>query len=196
MAAGIAVCLLLGTAPLRAQSPQEMAPGVGFPSVGGVILLDTTGVAPRSVVVHATEIKSNAHAGGNFARGMVYAGAHSSIELDGTTSALTITNPSPTFFVRLPTDEPDIQRGRITLLRLKPTKDTRVVLDFSQNVFGGSRKRHIDAVAIVKTDVDGGAWVKVTPENPLPPGEYGITFLPKDQMLFADTVYDFTVAPK
>jgi hypothetical protein len=187
-------CFLIGAGSLRAQGPEEIAPGVAFSRAGGVALLDTSGAAPKAVVVHATEIKSNAHAGSNFARGMVYSGPHSTVELDGTTASLILTSSSPAFYIRLPAEDPDTQRNRITLLRLRPTKDTRVVLDFSQNVFGGSRKRHTDEIAIVKTDVDDGAWVRMTPLKPLEPGEYGITFLPKDQMLFSDTVYDFSVS--
>jgi hypothetical protein len=189
-----ALCFLFGAVALCAQT-DDIAAGVAFPRTGSVALLDTSSPVPKAVVVHATEIKSNAHAGSNFARGMVYAGPHSSVELDGVTSSLILTNSSPSFFVRLPTEDPDTLRNRITLVRLKPTKDTRVVLDFSQNVFGGSRKRHTDDIAIVKTDVDGGSIAKVTPLKPLDPGEYGIIFLPKDQMLFSSTVYDFTIEP-
>jgi len=51
-----------------------------------------------------------------------------------------------------------------------------------------------DEIAVVKSDVDGTSWLKVTPLKPLESGEYGIMFLPKDPMLVGDTVFDFTFA--
>jgi len=180
----------------NAQSSPEVAPGVTLPTKGSVVVLDNVDGKAAAVTIHGSEIKSNSHAGGNFARSMVYAGPHTSVELEGITSSLALTSNMPVFFVRLPSEDPDTQRNRATLLRLRPTKDTRVVLDFSANVFGGSRKRHTDDVEIIKSDVDGGQWLKITPKKPLEPGEYGIAFLPKDQMLFADIVYDFTIPAK
>jgi len=164
-----------------------------LPSTGMVTLLDSVDGHLKAITVHSSEIKSNAHAGGNFARGLAYVGPHSTVELEGVTSSLSVRGGAPVFYIRLPSEDPDTVRNRATLLRLKPLKDTRQVLDFSQNVFGGGRKRKVDEVPVVKSDVDGGMWIKLTPRTPLAPGEYGITFMPKDALLFSDIVYDFTV---
>ena len=85
-------------------------------------------------------------------------------------------------------------RNRVMLLRLWNGKNTRIAAEFSRNVFGGHNKRVIDEVATTKEDIDGGNWLKITPEAPLEPREYAIAFVPKDKLLFADTLYDFTVA--
>ena len=190
----VALCLALPhTFSAQSATNAEIAPGIPFPSSGSIVLLDKTNSQPKVVTLHASEIKSNAHAGSNFARGMVYAGPHSSVELDGVTSSVIVSTTTPVFYIRVATDDPETQRNRVTLVHLRPTKDTRVILDFSANVFGGSRKRHVEEIAIAKSDVDGTSWLRVTPQKPLEPGEYGITYLPKDQMLFSDTVFDFTI---
>lgn len=207
-AAAALVCLL--TLPVLAQTPEESqgpsklapaalhtavdvhAPAVDLPATGSVFAVHKAAGAAAVVQLHATEIKSNSHAAGNFARSMVYAGPHSSVELDGAHAALAL--PVDTvIYVRLSSEHPDLDRERATLVRLQQRPDTRQVLEFTRNIFGGSLKRKLEDVAVEKLDVEGQPVLRITPVKPLEPGEYGLTFLPKDPALFADTVYDFTV---
>jgi hypothetical protein len=178
-----------------AQSPTEIAPGISLPATGAMVAVDRDATGSKTVALHATEIKSDGHAGSNFARGLVYSGPHATIELDGLSAAVVVHTATPVFYVRLASDDPDMQRNRLTLIRLKPAKTTRIAADFSANVFGGSRKRQDDEIAVEKTDVENGAWLKVTPTAPLKPGEYGLAYIPKDKLLFADTIYDFSISP-
>ena len=145
------------------------------------------------VQLHPSEIVSNSHAGSNFARSMVYSGPRASVELEGLSAAVHLTSDKASFLVRLAGDDSELLRGRVALIRLRQGSKRRVVSTFSQNIFGGQRNRAYDVVAVTKTDVSDGNWLKLTPDVPLPPGEYGIVFLPKDSWLFADTVYDFDV---
>ena len=191
-AASLLGCLIL-PAYVFAQSSHDISLAVTLPNTGLVFVLETLDPGQQPIVMHASEVISDAHAGSNFARGMVYAGPHSGVELDGAHADLTLHTASPIFYIRLASDSPDLMRSQATLISLRPTKDKRVVLDFSANVFGGSRKRHVDEVPINKADAGDGTILKITPQKPLEPGEYGIMFLPKDQMLFGATVYDFSV---
>ena len=145
------------------------------------------------VQLHPTEITSNSHAVGNFARSAVYAGPHSSVELKGAGSAVRLASAQTSFLVRLTGDDPELLRGRVHLIRLQPTKDRRVVATFSQNIFGGQHSKRFDDVPVIKTDVEPDTWLKVAPEMPLEPGEYGLAIMPKDPNLFPDVVYDFEV---
>jgi len=46
---------------------------------------------------------------------------------------------------------------------------------------GDPSSRKEDEVAVTVIDLPDGAWTKVTPGAALPPGEYGIVFLPKKE---------------
>lgn len=167
--------------------------GLTLPSSGTVFSMSTGATTPELVQLHPSEIVSNSHAASNFARSMVYSGPRASVELAGLNAATHLAGDKPSFLVRLNVDDPELLRGRVSLIRMKQTKDRRVVSTYAQNVFGGQRTRTYDVVPVTKVDVAEGKWLKLTPEAPLTPGEYGIIFLPKDAMLFPDAVYDFDV---
>jgi hypothetical protein len=149
---------------------------------------------PDLILLHGSELVSNTHAGSNFARSMVYAGPRQTEEIAKTTSDIQVATKSPTFFARIPDDDPDTFRNRLSLIKLKTGKDTRICIEFSANVFGGSRKRQVQEIPLTKTDVDDGAWVKFTPEKPLETGEYAVVELPKDKLLAPTVFYDFGVS--
>ena len=173
----------------------EVAPGITLPSTGTIYGVDSLEQKPSLLQIHPTEISSNGHAGGNFARSMVYAGPHSSIELTGVSSAATFHTSKAAFYVRLTgSEDPELLRNRVKLIRLKPSKDRRVVSNYSMNIFGGQRKRQYDEVAVSKSESADQEWLTLVPQEPLPPGEYGIVFMPKDPNLFSDVVYDFSIA--
>ena len=199
----IAFLLCLGSFQwsVYAQSPtapesNEVAPGIKLPGTGTLFAVDQLDGSLKVRAIHASEILANSHAAGNFARSMVYAGPHASVEVSGEDAALSLHTIKPIFYMRLSADDPETMRSRVTLVRLTRVKDRRVVVDMSQNIFGGQRKRRVEEVPLSKSDVgDGSSWVKLTPQTPLEAdGEYALVFMPKDPHLFADTVYDFGIA--
>ena len=179
--------------PLQLAAQSEVEPGVRLASQ--VSAIEPTPDGPQVIAVHATAIASNTHTGSNVARGLVYSGQHNTIEIPGLTSATVLNGLNPFFYIRIDVEDPNDQRGQVTLLRLKPQKETRLALNMTANSFGGGRKRKMDEVAITKGEVKDG-WLKVTLPAPLTPGEYGIMFLPKDTNMFTDRVYDFSVVAK
>jgi hypothetical protein len=195
--ASLLCALLCSTSLLPGQEDKrnpEVAPGVTLPSTGMIYGLDNLDKKPSLLQIHPTEIHDNSHAGSNFARSMVYAGPHRTIELSGISSAATFHTTQAVFYVRLTGDDPELLRNRVKLIQLKQIRDRRIVSDFSMNVFGGQRSQHYDEVPIAKSDVPGTPWLKLVLQSPLEPGEYGIVFMPKDPSFFADAVYDFSVA--
>jgi hypothetical protein len=186
-------CVLLSlTLPFHSAAQTEVEPGVTLTSP--VSAVEHTPSGPKITALHPTAIASNAHTGSNVARGLVYSGQHNTIEIPGTVSANILTS-APTFYVRIDPDDPNDLRSEITLLRLKPGKQTRLVLNLTANTFGGGRKRKMDEIPVSKADVPGG-WLKITPQSPLAPGEYGLMFLPANPTMFADRVYDFSIPPR
>lgn len=188
-----AAALVALALPLHSIAQTEVAPGVTLSSP--VSAVEQIGGQAKVEAIHPSAILSNAHTGSNLARGLVYANQHNTVELAGLTSSLVLTSATPTFYVRVNPDDPNNQAEMLTLVHLKPTKDTRIVFNFTANVFGGSRKRHVDIVPVEKTQIPGD-WLRVVPKDPLPPGEYGLIFLPQQAMLFPDMVFDFSIAPK
>ncbi len=183
------------TSILSGQTTGELVPGISAPASGTVFALDVGAHDGGNslVQIHPREIVSNSHAAGNFARSAVYVGARSSIELAGLNAPVHLEGTTPSFFFRLSTDDPEILRKRVSLLRLRQDRDRRVVSSYSQNIFGGQRSRKYDEVPLTKIDVADRQWLKLTPQIPLTPGEYGIVVMPKDTNSFADIVYDFDV---
>ena len=170
--------------------------GVTLPRSGTVYLITpgVNGSVPPLVQLHPAEIVSNSHAAGNFARSMVYAGPHASLELKGLNAVAGTDDRQPTILVRINGDDPELLRSRVHLIRLQQTKDRRVVSSYSQNVFGGQRAKKYDDVAVTKADAEPDVWLTLTPDEPLKPGEYCVVFMPKDATAWPDTVYDFNVA--
>ncbi len=169
--------------------------GVSLPRSGTVYLLKSeAGAGSPLVQLHPTEILSNSHAAGNFARSMVYVGARASLELKGSSAVAGTDERQPKILVRINSDDPELLRSRVHLIRLQQTKDRRVVSNYSQNVFGGQRAKKYDDVAVRKVDAEPDVWLTLTPEEPLMPGEYCVVFMPKDTNAWPDAVYDFSVA--
>jgi hypothetical protein len=192
------LCLSVTPCLLFAQGPpvegSEVAPGIHLPPAGTLYALDQALRGPKLQAIHASEILANTHAASNFARGIVYAGPHSTIEVFGENAPLSLHTTQPVFYMRLSADDPEIMRSRVTLLRLYRTKERRVVIDMSMNVFGGQKKRRVEEIPLAKSDMPDEGWVKLIPQTPLESnGEYAFVFMPKDPHLFPDTVYDFDI---
>ncbi len=188
----LALVLLPFALPAPALSaPQQVEPGVSLTGALTLVEHPSTG-SPTATTMHASKVGSNAHTGSNIAKGLVYAGQRHTVEIDGLTSSLVLTTNTPTFYVHIDPEDPNDQRAMFTLVRLQQAKDTRVAISFSANTFGGGQKRHVEEVLVSKTDA-GHNILKMTPQSPLQPGEYGLLMLPEDTKVFPDRIYDFTV---
>ena len=186
--------LFCGLAPLSPAHAQDVLPaGISLPQRGSMYVVDHGPGGAALIQLHATEIVHNLQAAGNMARSLIYVGSRASVELEGINAAVHVKGSKVAFLARLSEDETDLMRSRLALVHLRQGDKRRVVSTYSQNVFGGQRKRQYDLIPLVKKDVADSDWVKLTPEKPLEPGEYGIIVMPKDPTLFPDAVYDFDV---
>lgn len=167
-----------------------------LPASGTVFVLQPGQASNAPTQLHAMEIVTNSHAAGNYARAQVFSGPHASVELEGPAAATDFEAENLIFYVRVSGDDPELLSSRVHLIRLEPTKKRRVVATSTQNVFGGQHRKMYDDVAVTKVQEQAGLWLKVTADMPLTPGQYGITFMPRDSNLLPDTVYDFAVEAK
>jgi hypothetical protein len=80
------------------------------------------------------------------------------------------------------------------LLRAHVVDGRRVIYGFSAAPFFGKFTRQkADEVEVVSEEVATGQWLKITPKQPLPDGEYAINRMPDDKKLAETFVYDFGI---
>jgi hypothetical protein len=198
----------------EARSPHVL-PGLQLPEEGGVLLLDTYQTQPELVPIDQRTGGVNKNMKGNILRSTVnpiasnrqtveVPGKHASVQSHVTVPALYInldreqeSDDAPT-----PTKSGDAAEGkkngplspteRFRIVRLAPKGDKRVVGDIKIAVYG---KITQDAKFVASTAQPmTGGWVKLTPTESLPPGEYAVVeMLGKEGMNLY--VWDFGVNP-
>jgi hypothetical protein len=89
------------------------------------------------------------------------------IELDGNTSAYTVDNDRPEFYIRLAAEE------RFGILKLQPTKETRIVQTWNIAPVTNEIFEEMEEIPVFKKQFAEGLY-KIWPTKPLLPGEYGV----------------------
>jgi hypothetical protein len=183
-----------------------IVPGLRLPNTGGVFLLDTLNNQPQLVELIQNGGELNKHTGRNILRAAVNPLALSSsqtIELKGDHARVQSHVGQPTIFLNIDsgdnsqpafTQKPgdrDQQPNRYGIVRVENKKDTRIVGKLNIAVYGKVSQKES---WIPVTTSPLGDWVKLTPSQPLAPGEYAVVeLLDKKQInLF---VWDFGVNP-
>jgi len=181
----------------------EIAPGIRLPDKGVVWILDGAPERPESVRVFHNNAKFNRHTGENLIGGLVMgplSKCTSTVDLPGAAAKVRIHSHSPVILVRrTPEEEEEMESTangnalsrHLALVRMQVDHDHRVVNSFSTWV--GKTSRHENLVGFSTEEIEGGNWVKLTPREPLPDGEYALVQLPDDKKLFESVVYDFGV---
>jgi hypothetical protein len=186
-------------------SSLQIAPGISLPPYGAVWILDRTESKPRLVRVPVTSAVANKHGGGNLARDQVLVIKDvASLDLLGAASGLRVASRTPAIFIRQ-TDpaegamqspaNPNDLLSHYVLVRMRAQKNRRELCSFSYWKFGGRRTRHEDDVEVSSEEIAGGRWLKLTPKQPLPDGEYAVVRMPDDKTQAGTEAYDFGVGP-
>jgi hypothetical protein len=196
----------------------EVAPGLRLPEDSGVFLLDSYQGQPQIVEMQQTTGDVNRDTKRNIFRGAInpIAGLKQSIELQGAHAGLQSHVAVPSIYISTDTasDESDssprvtaesspqqpekpqpalVPLDRFRIVRAEVLKGKRIIGDLKRSVTGKvSQEQHF-----VKTTIDrvSGGWLKVTPTEPLPDGEYALVeMVGKEGMNLM--VWDFGVNPK
>jgi hypothetical protein len=188
------------------ESP-TVAPGLRLPDGGGVFLLDTYQGRPQLVEVAQNAGDVNRHTGRNILRAAINPlslSAKQTIELQGEHAKVQSHLTQPAIYVNVDSGsdpEPVVRASppakqnwpadRYGIVRLEKKNGVRVVGNLNVAVYGKvSQKENW----IKTTSASAGDWVKVTPVEALPPGEYAVVeLLEKGQINFY--VWDFGVDP-
>jgi len=203
----------------EALSPQ-VVPGLALPEEGGVFLLDTYESRPELVPLDQRGGAINKNMKGNILRAAVnpIASAHQTVEVPGKHSPVQAHVQVPSLYINIdrgqesdadeavaPAKQDEVkkddtrkdQKGpattdRFRIIRLEAKGDKRVVGEIKVAVYG---KISQDAKFVpTTTQAMKGGWVKVTPTDTLPSGEYAVVeMLGKEGMNLY--VWDFGVNP-
>ncbi|HLI64397.1 MAG TPA: hypothetical protein VKV05_13450 [Terriglobales bacterium] len=181
----------------EANSP-EVAPGVRLPGSGGVFLLDEFQGKPElaEIVQNGSEVNKSLTKK-SILRATIdpVASGEQAFQIKGEHAQIQSHVPRPTIYI-------DIDEGpqngvnpeeRFRLVRTKVKKGARVVGNVKVS---HSRKvtEQVTALPASVTKLGTGYWIKLTPSQDLPPGEYAIVEMltPEQANLY---VWDFGVNP-
>ena len=210
---------------LEEEQLPQVAPGLRLPEDTGVFLLDSYQGEPQLDEIQQTAGDINRNTKGNIFRGAInpVASAKQTIELDGSHATVQSHVAVPSIYLK-PDDSPDDPgRFNIRLDAPRPAdspqqpqqpeqpQQARVPFDrfriVQTEVKGGKRivgdvKRSVTGKVsqdqkLMKTTITGvkGGWLKITPTDPLPPGEYALVeLMGKEGMNLY--VWDFGFNPK
>jgi hypothetical protein len=187
-----------------------VAPGLRLPDGGGVFLLETYQEQPQLVELAQNGGELNRHTGRNILRAAtnpLSLSAKQTIELKGDHAAIQSHVAQPAIYVNVesvgvhePLARPspsstsskdDWQGQRFGIIRLEKKPGLRVVGNLNVAVYGKVSQK---ANWIKTSSAVVGEWIKITPVETLPAGEYAIVeLLEKDQINFY--VWDFGVDP-
>ncbi len=179
----------------EANSP-EISPGLRLPGTGGIFLLDQFDGKPElaEIVQNGSELNENANKKSVLRSAINPIGSSKhSFELKGPHAKIQSHVPSPVIFVDIDegalNDVPLADRFRIVRVDMK--KDQRVVGNLKVT-FTGKTSQEGNFIPAKVEKLGTGEWVRVTPAQDLPAGEYAVVEMlgPQEMNLY---VWDFGV---
>jgi hypothetical protein len=207
----------------EAQLPQ-VAPGLRLPEPSGVFLLDSFQGETQLDEIQQTAGDVSRNTKGNIFRGAInpVAGAKQTIELEGAHATVQSHVGVPSLYInvedapnqpdqpapkdssrsaqgpqqpeqRQQPEQPIVPFDRFRIVRTEAKGGKRIVGDVKRQVTGKvSQEQHV-----IKTTIDrvAGGWLKLTPTEPLQPGEYAIVEMMGQEGMNL-YLWDFGVNPK
>jgi hypothetical protein len=188
----------------EAKSPQ-VAPGLRLPPEGGAYVLDTYLSEPQLIPLDQTNGEVNRHVGRNVLRAAInpVAGSKRTIELAGPSAKAQVHASVPAFYLNLEPEDDEAETSpgkgnhelpwdRFRVLRVQVKGDKRIVGAIKTAVYGKVTQEQQSVPATAEQLGEG--WVKITPKEPLQPGEYALAeMLGKEGM--NSYVWDFGIHP-
>lgn len=188
------------------EPPPTVAPGLQLPDQGGIYLLDKFKNEPRVVEVVQNGSEINQQRAKNILRSVINplpSGPTQTVELRGAKAQVQSHIGQPEFFININFDDHDdpkaaqpsanFERFRIVRLTTKEKDKVRVVSSLKISLLGKVKEQR-DVIS-TKAEKLTGDWIKVTPTEPLTPGEYALVEMVTDKQMNM-YVWDFGVDPK
>jgi hypothetical protein len=192
----------------EAKSP-TVAPGLRLPSEGGVYALDTYLGEPQLLPLDQSTGQINKNRKKNALRAAInpVAGSKMTIELPGASAKIKIHAALPTIYVNLDSNSQDdaaessdkndktpaqLPWDRFRIVRVQVKGDKRIPGTVKTAVYGKSSSEQ--DVVVATAEQLGEGWIKITPKEPLTPGEYALAEMLGKQGMNS-YVWDFGVHP-
>jgi hypothetical protein len=127
-----------------------------------------------------------------------------SIEIEGAAAGVRLHDPNVAIYIRgyaigsedaAASPETSTQMD-LTLVRVESKKDRRIVSTVAFTQITGKAARSNQTVVLTIEKVGNTEWQRITPNEPLLPGEYALMCMPRGQSLFPTRVFDFAIDPK
>ena len=201
----------------RAARTPEVSPDLRLPEEDSVLALDTFSGSPELVPLVQDGGDLNKETAHNTLKLAINPASspHRILNIRGERADIQLHASVPTFYVRIgEDDEGDAGSGAITvdthgatgrdvpsggsgasgyvLARLSVLSDSRILNSFRIAALGV--KHQPDVVELKTEEVPGGHWMKLTPTQPLEPGEYALVEVLSDHEVNLG-VWDFGVHP-
>lgn len=174
----------------------EIAPGLTLPGAGGVFLLDEfKGKAEAAEIVQNGSESSKDVRKGTLRNTINPFSTKQGLEIKGAHAQIQSHISRPTVFIDI--DEGPVSNAtldaRFRLIRVAAKGDTRVIGSAKVTVSGSVTEQANYLPAKVEK-LGTGQWIKLTPAQNLPPGEYAVVEMlsPQEMNLY---VWDFGVNP-
>ena len=186
----------------EAKSP-HVAPGLRLPPEGGVYALDVYLGEPQLVPLDQSNGEVNRQVKRNVLHAAInpISGSKRTIELAGPSAKIQVHAALPAVYINLEPEDEDAANqktvaelpwDRFRIVRVQVKGDRRIVTAIKVAVTGKVSQENEGMPATAEQLGEG--WVKLTPEAPLEPGEYGLAEMLGKQGMNS-YVWDFGVHP-
>jgi hypothetical protein len=184
----------------------EAAPGIALPGKGMVWILDQGENGPELNRIHLNIVHVNGHTAENFVKAQfLVLPMGAAFELANPAAKLRVRTHTPVIFYRISTEEEEEVKSaqsaantqgvpmHYVLLRVKVDGDHRIPYTYVSWQLGIKRARREDDVDVSTEEVANAQWMKITPSQPLPGGEYAVVRMPDNKKYYESNAYDFGV---
>ena len=191
-----------------AGSETPIGDGLVLPSVGHVWARDSFGGRPQLVQMKYVPTEVDRHAASNILKAnmapFVYK-PKNSIEIKGAAANVRLHDPHVSIYIRGyaiaasedAAESPETStQMELTLVKVESKKDRRIVSTIAFTQITGKAARSNQTIALNIEKVGNTNWQRLTPSEPLDPGEYALMCMPRGQNLFPTRVFDFAIDPK
>ena len=128
-----------------------------------------------------------------------------SIEIQGASASVRLHDPNVRIYVRgygIETSDDAAESAEtstqmdLTLVKMETRKDRRVISTIAFTQITGKASRSTQTIVLGVEKLGNTDWQKLTPSEPLQPGEYALMCMPRGKNLLPTHVFDFAVDPK
>jgi hypothetical protein len=181
--------------------------GLVLSAIGHVWARDVIDGRPQLVQLKFVPTDIDRHAASNTLKASIVPFVYKpkeEVEIDGASASIRLRDPRTSIYVRgfemssedaAPSAKTSTQ-GELAVVQVESKKDRRIVSTVIFTQFTGKVARNSQSIEITFEKVGNTDWKKITPKEPLEPGEYALVYLPHRQDMVPAQIFDFAIDPK